>query len=417
MKPSSLSPVTRLFATTLFLAGLGGCSSSSSGSPDAGDAAPDASDAGMDTRSGNDSAANDAASADRGVDGNPADTGTAACNSTVAGGGARFAYVAAAGAGKILAYSVAASTGALTAIGSPVLTSSPRQLTVDPSNKFLLVAAFGTTTTCGTGCALVSYAIDPTSGALTPAGRGVAGTNPISLAVNATSTRVYTANTNSDDITIFTLDPATGAITASGTMAAGHFPEWITLSQDGKFLYVANTGSNNVSMFSVDATTGTLTSIGTVAAGTSPTFFIIHPNGKFAYVANPGSNNVSFYGRDATTGMLTPTADIPAGMTARSIALDPAGHFAYVADQTQIMTFAVDATNGSLTASGAPTPVSAGSQPYYLTTDPGGTHLYVGLQNTNATAPFAIDKTSGALCPVGAPVMADSDPLNIALMP
>ncbi len=69
-----------------------------------------------------------------------------------------------------------------------------------------------------------------------------------------------------------------------------------------------------------------------------------------------------------------------------------------------------------MTSIGAPTPVSAGSQPYYLTADPGGTHLYVGLANTNTIEVFAIDATTGALCPVGAPVKAESNSLHVALM-
>lgn len=339
------------------------------------------------------------------------------CRSAVGDGGARFAFVAATSANQIFAYTVAANTGALTATGSPISTSEHSfQIAVDPSNKYLLVAGFGVPGTCDMGCALVSYAIDQTTGALTPAGRAAAGTNPISLAVNSSSTRVYTANTNSDDLSIFTLDPASGAVSASGTVAAGHFPEWITLSPDGKFLYVANTGTNNVSEYSVDAVTGALTSIGTVAAGTSPTFVIVHPTGRFAYAANADSNTVTPYSRNIITGVLTPAANIPAGPTSRAIAIDPTGRFAYVAVQTQIMTFAIDPGNGLLTPLGTPTPASPGSQPFYLTTDPGGTHLYVGHAGTNTVELFAIDTTTGALCPVGGPVEAGSNSFGIALM-
>lgn len=59
--------------------------------------------------------------------------------------------------------------------------------------------------------------------------------------------------------------------------------------------------------------------------------------------------------------------------------------------------------------------ISAGGQPYYLTTDPGGTHLYVGLQNATTIAMFAIDSATGALCPLAGPVKIESNPLHIAL--
>jgi 6-phosphogluconolactonase (cycloisomerase 2 family) len=115
--------------------------------------------------------------------------------------------------------------------------------------------------------------------------------------------------------------------------------------------------------------------------------------------------------------MLSPTVDVPAGSTSRSVAIEPTGHFAYVADQNQVMVFSINSSNGLLTQAGAPMPVPAGSQPYYLTTDPGGTHLYVGLQNTNTTAAFAIDTTTGALCPLGSPLKVESNSLHIALAP
>src|SRR5204862_4264076 len=90
------------------------------------------------------------------IGGGGAAGGAVGCNSTIGGGLARFAYAAAADSSQIFSYTVEASTGALTASGTPALTSGPRQLTVDPSKKFLLVASFGTLSTCGTGCALVS---------------------------------------------------------------------------------------------------------------------------------------------------------------------------------------------------------------------------------------------------------------------
>jgi 6-phosphogluconolactonase len=67
---------------------------------------------------------------------------------------------------------------------------------------------------------------------------------------------------------------------------------------------VANSNSNDVSMYTINGTTGALTSTGTIAAGSSPTSIAIHPSGKFAYVTNSGSNNVSMYSIDGATGAL-----------------------------------------------------------------------------------------------------------------
>jgi len=89
----------------------------------------------------------------------------------------KYLYVANDGDSTISAYSVG-SSGALTAIGSPLTTTQPYYLAVDPLGKFL----YATNPLNGT---ITGYTINSTTGALTQfSGTATAaGTQPVSLTV------------------------------------------------------------------------------------------------------------------------------------------------------------------------------------------------------------------------------------------
>lgn len=144
------------------------------------------------------------------------------------------------------------------------------------------------------------------------------GTNSFSVAVAPDPTNqfvkfAYVANSNSNNVSMYTINPTTGALEPIGTVSAGTSPVSVAVDPSGKFVYVANKGSNNISVYTINPTTGTLLPMGTVVAGTSPTSVAVAPSGKFAYAANWGSMDISMYTINVTTGTLTPTGTIAAG--------------------------------------------------------------------------------------------------------
>jgi 6-phosphogluconolactonase (cycloisomerase 2 family) len=86
---------------------------------------------------------------------------------------------------------------------------------VDPAGKFLLVATSGNK--------LLSYAITPASGALTPVSTIGTGTFPLNVVINPQGTFAYVANANSADISVYAINATTGALTqvAGSPFAAG----------------------------------------------------------------------------------------------------------------------------------------------------------------------------------------------------
>ena len=178
------------------------------------------------------------------------------------------------------------------------------QIPVKSIATLVLVAAITGLVCSGCGGGSTS---SPSGSILNPPTQNVnpTGAIPRSVAVDPTGRFAYVADSNSNNVSMYTIDPVTGILQSVGTIAAGTFPSSVTVDPSGKFAYVANLDSKNVSMYTINPTSGALTSIGTVATGLGPNSIAIHPSGKFAYVVNQNSNNVSMYGIDAATGALT----------------------------------------------------------------------------------------------------------------
>jgi 6-phosphogluconolactonase len=278
----------------------------------------------------------------------------------------KFAYVANSG-GSISMYTIDATTGALASIGPPVPTNDEftDSVTVDPFGKFAYVASSGNVFDCDFG-SLLTYTINPTTGALTSTtggiiGTGVNGTPEFfnSVALNPSGKFAYATDAagesgNSSSVSMFTINSTTGALTSIGIIAAGTGPDSVAVDPAGKFAYVTNFGSNDVSMYTIDATTGALASIGTIAAGTGPVSVVVDPSGKFAYAVNFSSNDVAMYTINATTGALTSIGTIAAGLSPTWIAVHPSGKFAYVTNSASndVSMYSIDGATGALTVLG-----------------------------------------------------------------
>jgi YVTN family beta-propeller protein len=336
----------------------------------------------------------------------------------------KFAYVASEGcdaAGYVSMYTINPTTGVLASIGPPVPSNDENtdSVTVDPSGKFAYVASSGNVWDIDFGSVL-TYTINPTTGALTPTTGGI---NPTginvtpeffnSVAMNPSGKFAYAADGGafppgsfggSSSVSMYTINSATGALTTIGMIAAGTGPDSVVVDAAGKFAYVTNVGSNDVSMYTIDATTGALASIGTIAAGTGPVSVTGDPAGKFAYVTNFGSNDVSMYTIDATTGALTFIGSIAAGTHPFSVAVDPAGKFAYVANWTgsdtdgSVSMYTIDATTGGLTPIGT---IATELSPTSIAIHPSGKFAYVTNSGSNSVSMYSIDSATGTLTLIG----------------
>ena len=231
-----------------------------------------------------------------------------------------FVYVANEVSDNVSAFTFDAS-GLSPVAGSPFPTgpgiagSAPKSVAVDPSGQFVYVVNGGS-------AALVSvFAIETSSGALTPVSCLFCGTGngPFSVAVDPSGSFVYVANSEDDNVSAYTIE-ASGALMPTPLdgmpFPAGNTPVSVAVDPPGQFVYVANSLSDNVSAFTIDASSGELTPVigspfTTGATGAGPLSVAVDPSGQFVYVANSGSASVLAFTIDTSTGALTPVSGSP----------------------------------------------------------------------------------------------------------
>lgn len=253
----------------------------------------------------------------------------------------KVAYVANNQARSISAYAIDQTTGALTAIGGPVAAGvEPFGVAVDPSGKYVYVVNHKSGN-------VSEYAINATSGALTPiAGSPVAAAYPSTgVSVSPNGKFVYVTSTNQQSGTTtsvygYAINASTGALSPLGgsPYPAGVVPPGayestgIAFTPSGNSMFVSSdevmTNGNSfteeytLSPYSVDASSGvpTLgaaqtfpstgqsngpTDIGNVAGGVA-----VDGSGSFVYVADIDTNAIYGYAIGAG-GALTPIAGSP----------------------------------------------------------------------------------------------------------
>jgi len=130
----------------------------------------------------------------------------------------------------VLQYSPGAFLTLLTTVPLPANVVNPSAITLDPSGRFVYIAA-GPAGTAGT---LTAYQLDPASGGLTE----IAGSpypvdfDPVSVLTDPSGAWLYVVNSNSNNVSVFSINSATGALSpAAGTVyGTGSKPSGLAVS-------------------------------------------------------------------------------------------------------------------------------------------------------------------------------------------
>ncbi len=277
-----------------------------------------------------------------------------------------------------------------------------------------------------------AFAIDPESGRLNRLTRqDVGGENPTHLAVDPTNrflvVSTYTSSTlaalpiNSDG----SLAPRSDLVGFEGLpgpypgrQESSH-PHHNPFDPGGRFVLVPDLGLDRVFVFRLDTRAGTLVpaarpSVAT-ASGAGPRHVDFHPTLPYAYVINELDSTVATYRYDGDRGALTPIQvsstlppDFQGQSTCAEIAVHPRGAFLYGSNRghDSIAIFAVDRSNGLVTPVGWES--TQGETPRYFGLDPTGTFLYACNQDSDTIVTFRIDPGTGALTPTGQVVQTGS---------
>lgn len=260
-------------------------------------------------------------------------------------------------------------------------------LTVDPSGRFLEVTQPSTGT-------ITSYAIDPTSGALT-----------------------------------------SGPVNSAPGLAS---PVDVKFDPSGQIAFVSNGTSGVTAMLGFNSSTGVMTPLATPMSGTG-FLLAIDPASRYFYTTCPTALGTASFSYDPTTGAVSQNGGCVVGPhpgSVRDLTLDPSGNFLYVRDfaTDNIVTIRIDRSTGQLTQLPLPSARSR-SEPFtdFDEFDQFGPSdalvvtksssparvlpksVYASMPLSNLVSSYSVNSSTGALTFVDS--ASANDPVFLAMFP
>ncbi|HLJ85226.1 MAG TPA: YncE family protein [Candidatus Angelobacter sp.] len=221
------------------------------------------------------------------------------------------------------------------------------------------------------------------------------GRNPVAIAANVTTKRVYVANSDSNNVTVI-----------DGNLAAALLPSQApaTVLPAKSVAYIANESTVSVvDLTTIDPLTSASTVIANINAGSKPVAVALTPDLSRGYVANFGSANVSVF--DTATNKVIAT--IPVDDTPIALAMLPDGSGVYVANFETGTISLIDTATNTVTAD-----FKVSVQPAALALSQDGSRLYVAAFDDFAMRVIATNTNTGIDT-----VQLVTDPIALALSP
>lgn len=237
----------------------------------------------------------------------------------------------------------------------------------------------------GNGRGIHQFRVDKSTGKLIPAGVVRVGTSPSHVVVNASGTRLYSANetdrvgeSGQGTVTAFRIDPKTGDLTPLNSVPSGGAgPTYLSLHPSGNHLFVANYFGGSVAVLPLlpDGRLGMATDVKVDRGEIGPTQATNAPAGSFA-----------FSGHDRTH--------------AHMIAPDPSGKYVLHVDLglDKIFVWKFNAETGKLSANDpASISLPPGDGPRHFDFHPNKRWFYSIQEEGSTVALFDWDSDAGIL--------------------
>ena len=286
--------------------------------------------------------------------------------------GQRCLYAVHGDASEISAFGIDPVSGRLTLLNrQSTQGKNPVHLTIDPTNKFVVVANHLTTGDYVSSLVVLALNVDGSLGALTdhvPL-RGKPGPHrveqpfakPHQVQYDPGDRFIVVPDKGLDLVSTYTLDPA-GKLRAIDapplTVREGAGPRHVSFHPARPYAYVLDELDSTVLACRFDGQRGTLApfqivpSLPDAFVGNSHASEIeVSRDGRFVYASNRGFDALGIFAVEQATGRLSPVGwQESAGRTPRFFALDPTGRRLFVAneDSDTIISFEVDQATGAL---------------------------------------------------------------------
>lgn len=349
-------------------------------------------------------------------------------------------YTRSGGSKGIYVYRMDGQSGSMTQVHVEEGISNPSFLAIHPNQKYLYAVAEVSESSGVPGGAIVSYAIDVSSGKLTRLNQqSTGGPGPCHVAIDATGKFAIVANYSGGSICVLPINED-GSLDSSsqfiqhrgGTKVNPQRQEKahahsVTISPDNRFAVVADLGMDQVRVYELDLNAGKLnyveSSSFTAAPGAGPRHFEFHPNGRYAYGINELGCTVTAYKYAAATGKLTEIntrSTLPKNWdgsnTTADVHVTSDGRFVYGSNRghNTLAIFRIRETDGGIETAGEQS--TGGKTPRNFAIHPEGKYLYAANQDSDSIIQFELNSATGDLVPVGREIRCPM-PVCLKFMP
>jgi 6-phosphogluconolactonase len=258
----------------------------------------------------------------------------------------------------VLSFAIDAKSGALTPLGEAPLPHSMANIATDRSGRWLLSASYGGH--------LVAVSPIGADGVAQPAVQVVpTGPNAHAIVTDASNRFVFATNLGGGVVLQMRFDASTGQLTPneppSIAVRTGAGPRHLAWHSAGRWLCLLNELDASIDVFAFDADSGTLAhrqAVSSVPPGFDGTPWAadLHftPDGRFLYSSDRRSNTIAAFSFDASGGRLGPLGHTPVPAEPRGFNITADGRWLIVAGQAahRVALYRIDAPSGALTTVG-----------------------------------------------------------------
>jgi 6-phosphogluconolactonase len=214
----------------------------------------------------------------------------------------------------------------------------------------------------------------------------------------------------------FAIDPKSGQLSPIGSGPLADSMANIATDRTGKFLFSASYGGNKVALNPLLANGVVGEPKQVIPTGLNAHAFLPSPDNRFVFATNLGSDQVLSFAFDATAGTLTPTDPpvhkVPDKSGPRHFVFHPNGKFIYLVHElnADVAAFTYDAKSGAWGEIQRTTALpegfngkDSGQKPWAadIHITPDGRFLYASERTTNTLTAYKVDATSGKLTTIG----------------
>ena len=268
-------------------------------------------------------------------------------------------------------FAIDPQTGALQPAGTGALAESFPFVCTDRSGRWLFGASYGGHLVSVNPIGADGIVGDPIQ--VIPTAR-----NAHAILVDHTNRYVFVPHLGTDQVFQFVFDDKSGRLTANSPpllqLEQGLGPRHLRLSADNRFVYLLNELTATVMTLSIDPKTGLLAEVSSASA--------LPPDTKLVPGVPRGAGGAA--------------RDLSNDIWASDLHLTPNGRFLYAAERTgsSLGAFSVDGGTGRLTyLDSTPTEL----QPRAFAIDPSGKHLIASGEKSSTLSVYSIDGASGSL--------------------